>query len=67
MVADCDWCWGSHGCDLPAGHPVSRETPHICDSQIVEGRCSEHDGTHCRFWMSDGSLSDWKPYPGFTI
>lgn len=34
----CDLWWGSHGCDLPAGHT---EEAHQCGSTDEDGPCSE--------------------------
>jgi hypothetical protein len=39
---NCDWFWGSHGCDRPGGHP---DTIHTCGTRDPDGPCCQYDTT----------------------
>jgi len=58
----CDWCWGSHACDLgPGDHTI-----HVCDPEVGD-RCSEYDSEkHMVRWMfylgdEEYEWSEWHP------
>jgi hypothetical protein len=60
----CDTYWGSHGCDLPAGHPGDR---HVCGTRDCDGPCSEWQDGNVRFYYEDGSMSPPLPTPIFHM
>lgn len=63
-ASDCGTYWGSHGCDLAAGH----EGNHLCGSTDPDGLCSENDGSRVRYMQFDtadsdevGEWGEWSP------
>lgn len=48
----CSCCWGSHGCDLPAGH----DGDHACLFNEVEYVPGDPN-TACFIWSQDDPLS----------
>lgn len=45
-IETCNTFWGSHGCDLPAGHDPTQEHPiHVCFVRVYgeDGEVVEHD------------------------
>lgn len=69
MTATCRYYWGSHGCDLVAGHPGSI---HECGAGDPEGLCCQYDQAadpdhRVRHTQGDG-WTEWGPYgEGFTM